>query len=197
MAAAHQPSTFFMNKRNGKIARLPKDLRELINRMLDDGAQYQSIINELDKHRHRWPDGVKAFTDGNLSEWHQGGYQDWVHDQETRADLQARREHAQEVDPGADVPDMVHDVGSLRLYHLLVSTDRDALEAKVRDNPTLYARLLNAYASLSHRSTNLMKYKEHVRHLKERIVAELNKAAPDGSLSSPSVTLIQNELKLL
>ena len=42
-----------------------------------------------------------------------------------------------------------------------------------------------------------MKYKEHVRQLKERIVAELNKAGPDGSLSPPSITIIQNELKLL
>ena len=186
-----------MNKRNGKIARLPKDLRELVNRMLDDGAQYRSIMNELEKHRHRWPDDIKEFTDGNFTEWHQGGYQDWVREQEIRADLQARREHAQEVDPSANVVDMVHDVGSLQLYHLLASTDRHVLEAQVRDNPALYPRLINAYASLNHRSVHLMKYKEHVRQCKDRIVAELNKADSNGSISSQSVIVIQNELKLL
>ena len=185
-----------MAKRNGKVARLPKDIREIINRMLDDGAQYQSIIRELDMHRHRWPDGVKEFTDGNLSEWHQGGYQDWLCQQDVQADLQARREHAQEIDPNANVADMVHDVGSLRLYHLLASTDRDALEAKVRDNPALYARLLNAYASLNHNSINAQKYKARVRQFKDRVVAELNKATAAG-LPFESVTVIQNELKLL
>jgi hypothetical protein len=165
--------------------------------MLDDGAQYRSIMNELEKHRRLWPDDIKEFTDGNFTEWHQGGYQDWVREQELRADFQARREHAQEIDPSANVTDMVHDVGSLRLYHLLASTDRDALEAKVRDNPALYARLLNAYASVNHRSINFIKYKERVRQCKDRIAACLSKTTADGALPADAVAAIQTELKNL
>jgi hypothetical protein len=153
-------------------------------------------MNELDKHRHRWPDDIKEFTDGNFSEWHHGGYQDWIREQEIRADLLARREHALELDPSADLADMNHDVASLRLYHLLASTDRDALQAKVRDNPALYARLLNAYAAINHRSGAFLKHKARVRHFKDRIMAELSKAGPDG-LPPHSVALIQNELELL
>jgi hypothetical protein len=63
-----------MRKRTGKVACLPKDLRDLVNHMLDDNAQYQSIINELDKHRQRWPDGVDNFNENNISNWHTGGY---------------------------------------------------------------------------------------------------------------------------
>jgi len=34
-------------RRNGKIARLPKATRDLINRMLDDGLPYHVILDEL------------------------------------------------------------------------------------------------------------------------------------------------------
>jgi len=140
-----------MNKRNGKIARLPKDLRELVNRMLDDGAQYRSIMNELEKHRHRWPDDIKEFTDGNFTEWHQGGYQDWVREQEFQHDLAARREYAHaigESTPSGNVSEAVHEIGTLHLYHFLTSIDRAALETKIRDDPAACARLVNAFARL-------------------------------------------------
>lgn len=35
------------SRRNGKIARLPKESRDIINRMLDDGIPYHVIIDEL------------------------------------------------------------------------------------------------------------------------------------------------------
>ena len=35
------------SRRNGKIARLPKETRDMINRMLDDGLPYRVIIDEL------------------------------------------------------------------------------------------------------------------------------------------------------
>ena len=91
-----------MNRRTGKIARFPKDLRELVNHMLDDGAQYTSIIHELQKHRHRWPDHVDELTVNNLSTWHAGGYQDWVRQQEMSADLATRQEFMADLLHGPD-----------------------------------------------------------------------------------------------
>src|SRR6266567_9243009 len=35
------------SRRNGKIARLPKTNRDMINKMLDDGLPYHVIIDEL------------------------------------------------------------------------------------------------------------------------------------------------------
>ena len=188
-----------MNKRNGKVARLPKDIREIINRMLDDGAQYQSIIRELDKHRHRWPDGVKEFTDGNLSEWHQGGYQDWVREQEIQADLQARREYAEALDPAtpkADVADMVEKIGALRLYHLLASIERGQLESTATEDPATYTRLVNAFARLSRGSTDLNAYRDHVARWKHRVAEELARAK-NGAVTAETITALENELKLL
>ena len=189
-----------MNKRNGKIARLPKDLRELVNRMLDDGAQYRSIMNELDKHRHRWPDDIKEFTDGNFTEWHQGGYQDWVREQELQHDLNARREYAvaiAEPSPNGNVSEAVHEIGSLHLYHFLSAIDRPALLNKIREDPAACARLVNAFARLSTRSSALQHYKDRVRHSRDRIAACLTQTTPDGTLPANAVDTIQNELKLL
>jgi hypothetical protein len=188
-----------MHKRNGKIARLPKDLRELVNRMLDDGAQYRSIINELDKHRHRWPDDIKEFTDGNFTEWHQGGYQDWVREQEIRADLQARREYAEALDPAtsnSDVADMVTKIGALRLYHLLASIERGQLESTAVQDPATYTRLVNAFARLSRGSTDRNNYRDHVARWKHRLAEQLARAK-NGAVTAETIIALESELKLL
>ena len=189
-----------MNKRNGKIARLPKDLRELVNRMLDEGAQYRSIMIELEKHRHRWPDDIKEFTDGNFTEWHQGGYQDWVREQEIQADLQARREYAvsiAEPAPSSNVSEAVQEIGSLHLYHFLTAIDRPALLNKIREDPAACARLVNAFARLNTRSNTFQHYKERVRQCKDRIASCLARTTTDGALPAETVAAIKQEMAAL
>ncbi|MDR3403133.1 MAG: hypothetical protein P4L99_11610 [Chthoniobacter sp.] len=73
--------------RNGKIARLPKALRDQLNQRLQDGVQGTTLVD--------WLNGlpevqalVQSQFDGhpireqNLSQWKSGGYRDWVHQQE-------------------------------------------------------------------------------------------------------------------
>jgi hypothetical protein len=75
--------------RKGKIARLPRLIRNELNRRLDDGEEGPSLLEWLNAH----PDVVRSLarhqaqpiTKQNLSEWHQGGYQDWLHEQSTHA----------------------------------------------------------------------------------------------------------------
>src|SRR6266545_5743418 len=57
------------SRRNGKVARLPANLRDQINRMLDDGLPYKLIIEKLG------PAG-QHLNEDNLSNWRLGGYQD-------------------------------------------------------------------------------------------------------------------------
>ena len=76
----------------GKIARLPKDIREGLNCRLDDGQPASEILpwlNELPTVK-----GVLAkyfggapINDGNLSEWRRKGYQRWLERQEAAAEL--------------------------------------------------------------------------------------------------------------
>ena len=73
--------------RRGKIARLPQHIREVINRHLRDGEDGKSLIAVL----NRMPEvqavmaaefGGRPIREQNLSEWRQGGYREWVAQQE-------------------------------------------------------------------------------------------------------------------
>lgn len=69
--------------RTGKIARCPLAIREEVNRRLLDGESGPKILRWLNEH----PDvlrvldqyfGEEPVSAQNLSEWRQGGYQEWI-----------------------------------------------------------------------------------------------------------------------
>lgn len=86
--------------RNGKIARLPRDIRETLNRRLEDGEPGGALLvwlNELPVTRQVL---ARHFAGGeiskqNLSEWRQGGFKEWQARQET---LEQTRELAAEAE---------------------------------------------------------------------------------------------------
>ncbi len=67
----------------GKIARLPHDIREQLNRRLSDGEQAHSILNWLNSVPEVQAVLAAGF-DGrplnkvNLTHWRDGGYRDWL-----------------------------------------------------------------------------------------------------------------------
>ena len=74
--------------RNGKIARLPRDVREQLNRRLangESGVRLVEWLNSLpDSQRVLATDfSGREISEQNLSEWKQGGYRDWEARQET------------------------------------------------------------------------------------------------------------------
>ena len=64
--------------RNGKIAKLSKELRELLNHMLAEGATGAIIID-------RFAGLGISLNHENVSNWKHGGYQDWVLEQDWQA----------------------------------------------------------------------------------------------------------------
>ena len=88
--------------RNGKIARLPRTVREQLNQRLGDGEQGKALV--------AWLNGLpevqamlveqfqgRAVTEQNLSEWKQGGHQDWLRHQEALECVRTAAEQAQEL----------------------------------------------------------------------------------------------------
>jgi hypothetical protein len=75
--------------RNGKIARLPRHVREDLNRRLQDGEQGKKLVawlNSLPQVRTvvAAEFGGRPVREQNLSEWKQGGYLDWLSVQDAR-----------------------------------------------------------------------------------------------------------------
>jgi len=92
--------------RTGKIARLPREIREKLNRRLENGVPGVEVVawlNALPKVRKV----LTLFFDGNpineqnLSDWKQGGYLDWQKQQDS---LELAREWSANVDDLKDLP---------------------------------------------------------------------------------------------
>ena len=88
--------------RNGKIARLPRAVRELINQRLADGEPGKALVTWL----NGLPEvvavldrdfGGRGITEQNLSEWRQGGFVDWQRHQESLEWMRTAAEQAEEL----------------------------------------------------------------------------------------------------
>ena len=71
-----------MSTRTGKIARLPREIREQLNRRLADGELQTHLVdwlNSLPEVEAVLKANFKGqpISEQNLSEWKQGGYRDW------------------------------------------------------------------------------------------------------------------------
>ena len=85
--------------RNGKIARLPRSIREQVNRKLDDGITGVEIVEWLNSLPEAQAlmaaefDG-RPIREQNLSEWKAGGYRDWQMRQEALEMVRSLAEEA-------------------------------------------------------------------------------------------------------
>ena len=76
--------------RHGKVARLPKAIRDELNRRLANGEQGKRLVvwlNGLDTVQAILKEDFegKLISEANLTGWKQGGYQDWRQREEVSA----------------------------------------------------------------------------------------------------------------
>ena len=122
--------------RNGKIARLPHDIREQLNRRLQDNEPGDKLLE--------WLNGQaavqtvlaeqfagKAITKQNLSEWRLGGFAEWVLRLEVVYEAQDMGEmsHSLNAVSGACLPDRLATVLAGRYASLLARWDGEVTEA--------------------------------------------------------------------
>jgi hypothetical protein len=72
-----------MKTRNGKIARLPLEIREQLNSRLSDGEPGNRLVEWLNSNPSVIKVMAEQFDDrpineNNISEWRQGGYEEWA-----------------------------------------------------------------------------------------------------------------------
>ena len=92
-----------MKTRNGKIARLPKEIREQLNRRIENGwrgARLIKWLNEFPEVKEVLRDEFngRAINEVNLSQWREGGYEDWLRHQGTQEQIRWVVERSEDVD---------------------------------------------------------------------------------------------------
>lgn len=142
--------------RNGKIARLPWSIRGELNLRLRDGEPGTNLV--------AWLNGLPAvqevlrkefagrpINEQNLSEWRQGGYEDWLRHQETRAWVQELA--CQSADISQDIKEEVGDlsVAELLTAQLAMALGRclQSVTGKATDDPKQVQALLDVARELN------------------------------------------------
>ena len=92
-----------MKTRNGKIARLPKVIREQLNHRLENGWQGKKLVDWVNalpevKEVLREEFHGRAISEQNLSQWRDGGYADWLRHQDTQGQIRWLVERSDDVD---------------------------------------------------------------------------------------------------
>ncbi len=104
--------------RIGKIARLPHDIREQLNRRLQDGQSGPEIlhwVNELPPCRQMLVQkfGGRPIDEGNLSEWRHGGYEEWLWHEDRRHRLGSDFEYIAKLDAVGDGSEVAERLGAI------------------------------------------------------------------------------------
>ncbi len=131
-----------MNARNGKIARLPREIREELNERLERSEaspQLLAWLNSLKEVKKLLRDkfGGAPISKQNLCEWRQGGFQEWLDRQELWAKVRNVEDFSRELGQERDnvLADNVTTVLVARYAALIADWDGEVdekFEAKAR-----------------------------------------------------------------
>jgi hypothetical protein len=109
--------------RNGKIARLPRSIRDQLNRRLQDGEEGSTLLEWLNALR-AVQEVLKQSFDGqpvskkNLSEWRHGGYREWERHEESCDLVRRLTEQTNDLWAEADGVEVSHWISTLLAVEL-------------------------------------------------------------------------------
>ena len=130
--------------------------------MLENGLPYRAIIEKLEAPGA--PPLPHPITEHNLSEWKDGGYQDWLKDQFWQDELRAKHESFVGVLSGTDpvqLPEGALQFATVGLCELLRDLSPGAPGFSTADNaPDRYIRAANSLARLTGSVLHLQHYRE-------------------------------------
>jgi hypothetical protein len=137
--------------RNGKIARLPKLERDMVNKLLHNHVPYSKIV---------WALGERGITvtERNVSNWRtRGGYKEWCAEQENQLRLAHLQDHLTDYlrkNDAQQLPEVGLQVASTQLTSLLMNPQT---AAPFLADPNKYARIVDALDKCSVRLNELQK----------------------------------------
>jgi hypothetical protein len=154
------------SRRNGKIARLPKAVRDQINIALSDGQEYEKIIAGLGTHG----DGLNK---GHMHSWFNGGYQDWLKSQALLDQCRIRQEltldFARE-NQGVDGIQAAHNITIGLLSQAIAEFGPDTMRDAFQKNPLNLMRAMVALARLTNGELRCQRYQSEDSERKLRLL---------------------------
>lgn len=157
--------------RTGKIARLPKQLRDAVNLALQDGATAARIIQIItDAKANGATNGdhteIEIPNDQNVSNWRDGGYADWERENQRLRDMQTKREFALRIvqeNEGGKIHEAGLNLAASQIFELLQDFDVQTLKEQLADDPENYSKLVSALARISKEALGFEKYRAAVK----------------------------------
>ena len=183
--------------RNGKIARLPKLERDLVNRMLAMNLPHRKIVTALDEC------GYHA-TERNVSNWKtRGGYHEWRAAQEQALELRTFQDNLTDFlrrHDAADLPEVGLQSAATSLSAILLRPD---LMRELVHAPEKYSKLIELQCRLAREIQALQKSRDDAaislgpRFKPERVkrqneqeverIREVISATPGNSIKEPDI----------
>ena len=138
----------------GKIACLPKKVRDHLNQMLEDGVRYAQIKENLGEHG-------KDLTPDNISQWKKRGHQAWLKEQFWREEMRARMDAFTDLlgdtDP-AQLPMVGLQMSLTQLCEQLRDIGPGARKDQFEADADKYLRMLNTISRLSKSMLAIQKF---------------------------------------
>jgi hypothetical protein len=134
--------TTHSKRRNGHVARLPKEVRQRINEMLDDGLPYERILKKL---------GAKGrgLDTSHIGSWRKGGYQDYLNEERRLGECRLRHDLIKRLatdHPGIEAYQASPKISVALACETLLDLGPETLRRALQENPMNAFRLLNAMA---------------------------------------------------
>lgn len=145
-----------------KIARLPKPLREHLNKMLDDGHPYSAVVQWLTEN------SAPDISERNVSDWKNSGFIDWLNSQAAFQDMHALREFANEATANPDdlrIQEAALLLGTMRILRHLRDSAPEPFQKQMDTKPYHFVSLLHCLVGTSAQHLKLKKYKQEQREV--------------------------------
>lgn len=138
--------------RKGKIARLPRTIRERINEMLRDNVNGPEILAWANAEAKL--DGDASLTPQNLSVWREGGFAEWLDKQEKVDRVQQLSEYALRLATasGGSTNSTASAIAGGQVLEILEDFDVETQKELLRAKPELFLDLLDRISRLQRSS---------------------------------------------
>ena len=178
--------------RRGFVARLPKETRERINTMIEDGVPYLETLARI---------GPEAahITEKHMANWRSGGYQDWLREQQKINLLRNKRDFAFDLlarNNGSQIPQTILQLLATNVCEFLVDLDPANLRESLLSDSDKFSRFVGTMVKLA---DGEIKCERHQNLQDDRAAAAAKQKAPGEKpgISDESLRVAEEKLKLM